>query len=314
MKKENQLKNKPRVLLAANDAGGANILAAWARKNRNKYIFIFCATGPAELIFKKSFPGKKTVKLNDYFKKLKKAGDFILTGTSVSSFLERQAIMLAKRNRIKCASFLDHWINYKERFLAFKKGGRMILPDEIWVGDKFALRIALKAGLPKNILRLKSNSYLEEAKDYFKARQSAKGGVKKKILFVSAPISVFQKAGTADKVNEFDQLRMLLSALKKKKIGSLTVRLHPSEPDNKFSEMLKKYKPGFKIIQSKSVDIKNDIIESDIVVGAESMGLVLAVMAKKKVISILPPGINKISLPYKEIIKVHSLKELINKI
>ena len=39
-------------------------------------------------------------------------------------------------------SVLDHWVNYKERFI---RGGELILPDEIWVCDNHALALAKKA-------------------------------------------------------------------------------------------------------------------------------------------------------------------------
>ena len=39
----------------------------------------------------------------------------------------------------KLFAFLDHWVNYQGRFV-YKK--RMVLPDEIWVVDKYAENLA----------------------------------------------------------------------------------------------------------------------------------------------------------------------------
>ena len=55
--------------------------------------------------------------------------DWILTGTGWESNFERRAIIRARSLGIKSVSFLDHWVNYLERF---KEKDEIILPDEIW--------------------------------------------------------------------------------------------------------------------------------------------------------------------------------------
>ena len=67
--------------------------------------------------------------------------DWLLSGTSYSSNLEIRAIELARANKKKSVAFLDHWCNYTDRF---KREGKMFLPDEIWVGDEEAYKIANK--------------------------------------------------------------------------------------------------------------------------------------------------------------------------
>ena len=48
--------------------------------------------------------------------------------------------MLGRKRKVYKPSCLDHWNNYQERF-NYKK---MILPDEIWVTDKYAYKLAIK--------------------------------------------------------------------------------------------------------------------------------------------------------------------------
>jgi hypothetical protein len=302
MKKQ---QNKKRVLIVANDAGGANILAAWARKNKNKKILV-SLSGPAKSIFEKSGLKFKDVSLGEYFKKLKKPGDFIFTGTSFPPSIEQQAINSAHKNKIKCVSFLDHWTNYRKRFISARN--QEILPNEIWVGDKVAYKIALQQGFSKKILKQVENPYLREITEYFKGKKHVKKINEKIILFISAPVGSF-KNENPHLLTEFDQLEMLIRACLDK--GALIkIRLHPRENPDKFNELIARYKDAIKIGISKRADLKDDIIEADFVVGAESMALVVAVLARKKVLSILPIKTNKISLPFKKIIKVHSEAEL----
>ena len=44
-----------------------------------------------------------------------------------------------QKNKINVCAYLDHWVNYKQRFILNKK---LILPNEIWVSDTLAYTIA----------------------------------------------------------------------------------------------------------------------------------------------------------------------------
>jgi len=118
--------------IVCHDAGGSELVSSWAI-NQNEE-FNISVSGPAELIFKKKFPKKKNM---DIVKCLNNS-KWILTSTS-SSKNELKAILLAKKNNIKTISFLDHWINFKNRFFYKNK---LCLPDELWVSDKYAFKIA----------------------------------------------------------------------------------------------------------------------------------------------------------------------------
>ena len=83
-----------------------------------------------------------------------------MTGTSWQSDLEIEAIKLANLQGKRSVSFLDHWVNYQQRFM---RDGKVYFPDEIWVGDDSALKIA-KEKLPGFNVKLKSNPYFEDLK------------------------------------------------------------------------------------------------------------------------------------------------------
>ncbi len=59
----------------------------------------------------------------------------MLCGTSWQSDLEWRATELARRSGKRCVAYLDHWVNYRERF---EREGELRLPDAIWVADLYA--------------------------------------------------------------------------------------------------------------------------------------------------------------------------------
>ena len=89
--------------------------------------------GPAKKIWAKTYP--KTKFVTSYQNAIKKSNGLI-SGTGWSSNLEHNARKFALNNKKYSIAILDHWVNYKKRF--FRKN-QTILPDEIWVFDKYAL-------------------------------------------------------------------------------------------------------------------------------------------------------------------------------
>ena len=109
----------------------------------------------------------KTIKDED-FKDLKEAidkCDWVLTGTGWQTDLEYEAINLAKKKKKKTISFIDHWAVYRERFI---RKNNFCFPDELWVGDKYALKIAKKELPEIDKINLVNNPYFQEAKEEIK--------------------------------------------------------------------------------------------------------------------------------------------------
>ena len=86
-----------------------------------------------------------------------------MTSTSWGSDLEREVIKIALDKKIRVAAYLDHWVNYLERFL---QNGTFILPDEIWTGDEVALNLA-RIIFGNTPVRLVKNEYFESVKKEF---------------------------------------------------------------------------------------------------------------------------------------------------
>ena len=315
------------VLVVSHDAGGANILSSWVKQNSKKHSMVTCLGGPARDIFMRHSKTLGSIPMSQYFDRDLAPDDFVLTGTSDVSDLERSAVAEAKRRGVRCASFLDHWVNYRQRFIPsqaraqqkrlFKTGGwKAYLPDEVWVGDKPAYRMAIKEGFPKDKLRLVENPYLEEIKAL-----SKKGGVQKKtgkktVLYMSAPIcdDWEEKYGTrgAWKFDEFDQMEMFLRHLEKinGKVKKVVLRFHPKERSDKYDAILERCSGQIHVEKSKHAKLFEDIRRSDVVIGNESMGLVVAVFMGKKVFCCLPGRIKTIAIPYKGITRINSAEEM----
>ena len=64
-----------------------------------------------------------------------------MCSTGTSSDYEKKAMLLARKYNKKVITYLDHWVEYRERFMIRNK---IFRPDEIWVSDKYAFKIAKK--------------------------------------------------------------------------------------------------------------------------------------------------------------------------
>lgn len=280
--------------IISRDAGGAEIVSSFAKKQKEK--FCLAISGPAINIFKKKI-GKR--KIYDRLTAIKKS-DWVLCSTGTYNNFEKNGIILAKNNEKKVIAFLDHWVNYSERF---KKGNKLNLPDEIWVGDKYALKIARKKKLKP--VFLKKNPFFDDFKkkivEYNNKKLKAKG-TKKRIIFLSEPVSKNLRKYYSENQCIMFFLKNL-SALKVK-IGKITIRPHPAEKIEKFNWVKKISK---KIFISKKKHIFNEIFENDIIIGINTVALVFALMAKKRVISCIPNNKVKCDLPHKGIIEFKKL-------
>src|SRR5216684_1679442 len=121
------------VAIVSHDAGGAEILASYV--SRHDIVCRFVLEGQAVNVFKRRLGGVEICSLAQGLS----ACDEILCGTSWQSDLEWLAIQLAQRAGKPAIAFLDHWINYPERFIRKEV---QHLPSELWVGDVETERLA----------------------------------------------------------------------------------------------------------------------------------------------------------------------------
>ena len=83
--------------------------------------------------------------------------------------------------------------------------------------------------------------------------------------------------------------------------SKIILRPHPREKLSKFKKLEKKY---LILKVRKNLDIIDEIVNSDVVIGCNSMAMVYALILKKRVYSFMPIKSIKNKLPYKKIIKI----------
>lgn len=304
------------VLIVSNDAGGAEVLSAWCAENKSMCHLNYCLSGPAEEIFRRDLGDLKVINL-DKMNTLPGL-DFVLTGSSLESDLERKAIAMCRERKVRSVTFLDHWDLYRERFDS-SHGLEAGLPDEIWVGDEYGLIHAKTCGFPEDRLKLVPNPYFQ------KIRKLSEASVVQKpidnyrtILFICEPISRKLAATFGIDSGLYDDeiatvRKFLASASDAYSRGlrcRIILRLHPSEIQDKYSEVIQYYSKDMKIDISKEKALVKDILESDVVVGIESMGLVIAALCGKPVYSGITGKFWEISLPQQEINCIRSFADI----
>ena len=284
-----------KIAVVCHDAGGAEIISSWLKNNSIK--FSAHLEGPAKKIFEKKFNNNNNN--NNNLDEMIKNSEWLLCGTSWQSDLENIAINISRMHKKKSVSFLDHWVNYKERF-AYKNN--FIFPDEIWVGDSIAKDIAKNIFSHISIKQMK-NEYLIDIQKQLQILGPAPKKPTKMALYVCEPISEPAKIQYDDEnyfnYNEESALKFFLNNLELLKINNILLRPHPSETSEKYL-WAKSFSP-IPLVISNSLDLLEDIHQADLVVGCESMAMVIGLMAKKRVISSIPPHGRRCILPHPEI-------------
>ncbi|MCF7970995.1 MAG: hypothetical protein K9L22_07485 [Methylococcaceae bacterium] len=290
-------------LLVAHDAGGAEILASYVKQHQLNCLFVL--EGPALNVFQRKLG---VIELTTVDAGLL-AADWCLCGTSWQSDIEWQVIKQAQLLGKRVVSFIDHWVNYPDRFI---RNGVQHLPDEIWVGDLYAEQIA-RAAFVHTVIKIVENPYLiDVAAELKELSQSSmeKSCDERILLFVSENISDHALLKYAD-INyfgytEFDALKYLLENLQVLEcdISQLVIRPHPSDKDGKYDALLAQY-PQF-LLLSREPSLLVDIMHADLVVGCQSVALVVALLANKKVISCIPIE-QPCLLPHKEILSLRTI-------
>jgi len=311
------MNKKKKILVICHDAGGAEIISAYLKANGEEYNLVCYVAGPAKEIFQRKnikakflSSDKSSSTASEILLKHPNI-DALLSGTGWGSF-ELNFLRKAKLRRIKKICYLDHWGNYRERFGYPKKNWKQNLPDELWVGDKYAWSIAKKSF--KNMpIKLVPNLYFKEIKQRYKKIRKEIQSSSGCILFFSEPRGTFQNHFTDKKtlqLTEFDVLDRLLSYLAKRKIkNKIIISPHPSERKDKYNDILSRYSGKLKIIQPNNKDVLRDIARASLVIGTEGMILVIAHFCNKKVVSFIPDKNSDCLLPY-DIIKIKRVEEL----
>lgn len=255
-----------RLVVCCHDAGGAEIVSSWVKRHQDEWDISLLLMGPATKIFER---------------KLGRSGgpftfepDFVLCGSGLSGW-ERNAIDIARTLDVPCAAYLDHWKNYRARFGEH-------LPDQFWVADEYADAMA-KRIFPDAEVVNKGNPYLEdfvaEVEETDVDEWSPSG--LERILWIDEP-----------------DYRERFRDWERTAASRALVRLHPTAYDSPaaYEAATDAYGPVGAILSDPKVSLAYDVARSDVVVGGDSMALVAALYAGKRVVSVLRAS--EASIPY----------------
>lgn len=286
------------ICIVSHDAGGAEILASYVAQQRLDCMFVL--EGPAVKVFERRLGPIGLSSLDEAVAKC----DWLLCGTSWQSDIEWRALGMGHLRGKRTVAFLDHWGHYRERFI---RQGQEHMPDEIWVGDMLAETRAREC-FPNSHVSLVPNPYFEDLKRDLAAAERPRPVAKAhglNVLFVSEPL---REHGLREYGNERhwgyteeEALRYFLSHLHVlgRDVVRIAIRPHPAEPLHKYDWVGQEYE--LPIVNGGMRTLLEEIVESDVVVGFESMAMVVALLAGKRVISCIPPGGRACALPQLDI-------------
>jgi hypothetical protein len=151
-----------------------------------------------------------------------------------------------------------------------------------------------------------TNPYFEEIKKQINSIQTAKKeNNSTSILFVAEPIAEHALKQFGDErywgFTEFDSLEFFLSNLDKLSNNPVIIKLrpHPSEDKSKYDQVINKYALPVSVGGDRT--LLEEIAAADIIVGSESMAMVIGLLANKRVVSCIPILTKKCSLPFPQI-------------
>lgn len=290
------------IAVVAHDAGAANHIFAWIRSGViNSSHIKLCLDGPAAIAYQKMQPIYKNHTLDTVFD----CADLLISGTGWASSLEHNSRLLAVERSIKSVAVLDHWSNYRERFI-FEEVE--CLSDEIWVADEYAFTAA-SALFPGIDVIQKPNDFLYGQVETIKRlSQSIVSSEIEKVLFVMEPIRQ-EWSDDSREPGEFQSLNFLInniSCITNSTNRELVIRPHPSDPQGKYDSCVNSF-DGVTVSVNESSSLAELIAWSDIVVGCQTYAMVVALSANKKVVSALPDNAPPCLLPHKEILHLREL-------
>ncbi len=254
--------------------------------------------GPAKKIWESAFP---EVVLYDSIEQAIEGSELLISGTGWASDIEHESRRVAKRKTVKSIAFIDHWVNYAERFV---RNGEQVLPDEIWVTDEYALELALDAFPGKFVLKV-PNYYLEkQLRDIALLNKPTNP----ELLYILEPI---RSNWGRNIPGEFQALEYFISKFPQlgiPKETAICLRPHPSDLEGKYNDWIKSHS-DMDIKLDDSISITESLGRVAWVAGCESFALALALMAGRTVYCTLPPWAPACRLPHSGLIQLRELSK-----
>ncbi len=306
------------LIVVSCEAGGAQILSSLI-KNRKFYKKVsFYLQGPAIQIFKAKLGNIDVLSDLSIIESLGKK-DFVLVGRSLMCDIEKEATKKANKFHIPNGVFLDHWVNFDSFYMPTaiknkKDELQYYMPMHVFVGDDYAYDIAEK--LYGDIVILESNEYFKDI-----AKQAAALHINAKadyLLFITDPLSIDNKILNNNiKVFGFDEYDVLrdifeyMDVAGGRRIQKVVVRPHPNHSEDELRRNIFNkinIPDDIELIVDKGTDLIEQMMSAAVIVGIESVALVIAKMIHRPTYSYVPKyGTKKIIFTDKQIQKVRDL-------
>jgi hypothetical protein len=287
------------LVLVCHDAGAANIIFAWlsamAREGAEPSSWRLCLAGPALRLWQQAPLFDAPIVAEPEMAMI--GARTLLSGTGWASSLEHEARILAAEQGVRSIAAIDHWVNYAARF---ERGGKICLPDEIWVSDEFALAEVSRA-LPCVSARLLPNFYLAETVAAIEPLVA-----QRLLLYVLEPIRVDWGDPQRGEFAALDYFACHYARIAAGSLLAVRLRPHPSDCPGKYDAWIADhYELGAKIDDSPTLAAA--ISRASVVCGAETFAMVVALAAGRRVWSTLPPHAHRCRLPQPGIVHLRDL-------
>jgi len=280
--------SKP-IGIVCHDAGGANQIIAMLRGQSLEQVSAY-VEGPARSLWNQTFPKHPPT---GTLEAVVSTVACIITGTGWASALEHDARKAANNRRIRSIAVLDHWTNYAERF---SRNGETVLPDEIWVVDRYAEQLA-RSLFPEIMVRRHKDCYAEQQ---IEGIAPITGTTPNELLYLLEPARSEWGRGEP---GEFQALRFFLDCLPQLDLPqgtSICLRPHPSDPPGKYDAFLGLV--GGIQVRLASGSLADAISRSRWVAGCQTYAMTLALRVGRAVYGSLPPWAPACALPHENIV------------
>ena len=270
--------------VVCHDAGGANQILAMLGEPIFKGTYGYFE-GPAHQLWSLDCSRCQVVEeLPELFSRIQT----LVTGTGWGSLLEHQARVLAKQHGIRTIAILDHWTNYYERFI---RDDELVLPDELWVVDEYALGIARQT-FPSVPIVLQPDYYAAQQIRSITPTTQVSGN---ELLYLLEPARSYWGGSEP---GEFQALRYFLDRLPILGLPmgtNICLRPHPSDAPLKYEKFMSDLGCNFVLDRGSLVDAFS---RARWVAGCQTYALTLGLRAGRTTYCTLPPWAPACELPH----------------
>jgi hypothetical protein len=307
------------IAVFANDAGAATHILNWLRPFTSK--LKLCVSGPAARLFSSSLDYNSVNRFS--FSAAFHNCQLVITGTGWETDLEFDAILSANARKIPVVSVLDHWVNYPARFC---RNNISTYPSTLWVADSEASVIASQQFPDIPIVTLDNEWIKHLTASVLSLRQQSSSGSNflpqpaYHLLYLLEPISKKWSHPTllhSNEPGEFQALDYWFQSFPKLSSNCLIapshpdfrirLRLHPSEPSDKYSKYLNGQQYPFPVLLDDSPSLEHALAWSHIAFGVETQALAASIACSIPSFSTLPPWGHECRLPHGELVQIRHL-------